>query len=213
MTADSQSVAPAGVIVAGGRSQRMGGGDKFMRPLRGEPILGHVIARSRRQVRALVLNANGDPARLAAFGLPVVSDSVPGYVGPLAGILAGLDWAARQGSGWLASFTADAPFVPLNLVSRLSEAATGAGADIACAASGGRRHPAIALWRVGLRDPLRAAITSEQLYRVDTWAARYRRVEVDFPVDPIDPFLNINEVADLAAAESALSIIQSEGTT
>jgi molybdenum cofactor guanylyltransferase len=200
-------MAVTGVILAGGQARRMGGGDKCLRLLGGRPILAHIIERVRPQVAHLVLSANGDPARFAAFGLEVVADPVPGSVGPLAGILAALDWAAERAreSTFIASFPADTPFVPSDLVSRLVGAALGADADLAWAVSNGQRHPATAVWRVGLREDLRAAITVEKLYRIADWTCRYRLVEVPFAVDAVDPFLNINRAADLEAAERFLA--------
>lgn len=197
----------AGVILAGGLSRRMGGGDKCLRTLGGRPILAHIIERARPQVSALALNANGDPARFAAFGLPVVADSVEGFVGPLGGILAGLDWAAAQAPQcrWLASFAGDAPFLPHDLVVRLVEAVTRDGADLACAASGGQAHPVFGLWRVDLREALRRALVEEQIYKVDRWTARYKLVSVEFPALPVDPFFNANRPEDLAEAERLLA--------
>ena len=149
-----------GLLLAGGQSRRMGGGDKALRLLGGIPLLERVIERLRPQVDALVLNANGDPTRFANFALPVAADTVPGFVGPLAGVLAGLDWAAshRPDCPYVVSAATDAPFLPIDLVVRLAEALDEAGADLACAASGGRSHPVFGLWPVRLRDDLRRAV-------------------------------------------------------
>ena len=192
----------AGVVLAGGLSRRMGGGDKCLRPLAGRPILAHIIERARPQVRALVLNANGDKARFAGFGLPVVADSIAGFAGPLAGVLAGLDWAAaeRPDATHVASFAGDAPFLPRDLVERLA-AALEQGHDLACAASAGRAHPVFGLWPLALRDDLRRALAEEGLRKVDQWTARFRLATIDFPVVPVDPFFNANHPDDLAAAE------------
>jgi molybdopterin-guanine dinucleotide biosynthesis protein A len=196
----------AGVVLAGGLSRRMGGGDKGLRLLGGRPLLAHVVERARPQVAALALNANGDPARFADFGLPVVADSVEGFVGPLAGILAGLDWAAEAAPAcrWVASFAGDAPFLPLDMVARMLSAVTGAGADLAAVASGGRSHPVIGLWPVALRGALRAAIVDEAVRKVDVWTARYTLVTVDYAAEPFDPFFNANRPDDLAEAERIL---------
>ncbi len=197
----------AGVILAGGLSRRMGGGDKCLRELGGRPILAHIVERVRPQVSDLVLNANGDPARFAAFGLPVTADTVTGFAGPLAGVLAGLDWAAANAPQCrrVASFAADAPFLPRDLVARLVAAADRSKADLACAASAGQAHPVFGLWRVDLREALRDALVREQIHKVDRWTARYKLVQVEFPVDPVDPFFNANTVDDLADAERQLS--------
>jgi molybdopterin-guanine dinucleotide biosynthesis protein A len=196
-----------GVLLAGGLARRMGGGDKPLRLLAGRPLLDHVIERLGPQVAGLVLNANGDPARFATYGLPVVGDSIPDYAGPLAGILAGLDWAAdnRPDCPLIASVATDAPFLPADLVARMVGAMTAAGADLACAASGGQAHPVIGLWPVRLRDDLRRALVDEGLRKVDVWTARHRLVEVPFPDQPIDPFFNANRPEDLERAAALLA--------
>lgn len=197
----------AGVILAGGLSRRMGGGDKCLRPIGGKPILAHIVERARPQVGALVLNANGDPARFAAFGLPVAADVVEGFAGPLAGVLTGMEWVLRNAPAcrWLASFASDAPFLPRDLVARLRAAVDADGADLACAASGGQAHPVFGLWRVDLAPALRRALVEEQIFKVDRWTARYRLVQVDFPATPVDPFFNTNRPEDLAEAERLLA--------
>lgn len=200
--------AVAGVLLAGGQSRRMGGGDKSLRPLAGRPLLAHVIERARPQVGPLVLNANGDPARFAAFGLPVAADVVAGFAGPLAGVLTGLEWARANAPDCthVASFASDAPFLPTDLVARLTAAVAEKGAELACAASQGRSHPVFGLWPVGLAEVLRTAIVEGEVRKVDVWTARYRLVTVDFPMldssaGPLDPFFNANHPDDLAAAE------------
>lgn len=197
----------AGVLLAGGLSRRMGGGDKALRKLGGKTILERVVARAQPQVAALMLNANGDPARFAAYGLPVRADLVQGYAGPLAGILTGMVWAqeTRPGCRWLASFACDAPFLPTDLVRRLLAAVERKEADMACAKSGGQTHPVFGLWPVGLQDALRGALVEEEIRKVDAWTARYRLVEVEFACDPIDPFFNTNRPEDLATAEVHLA--------
>jgi molybdopterin-guanine dinucleotide biosynthesis protein A len=192
-----------GVLLAGGQSRRMGGGDKSLRPLGGRTILAQVIERVAPQVRALVLNANGDPARFSEYALPVVPDSVEGFAGPLAGVLAGLDWTAANAADcpWLVSVPTDAPFLPVNLVAKLREAVDREGADMACAASGGRTHPVAALWPVRLRDELRRAMTEEDVRKVDVWTARYKLALAEFPHEPLDPFFNTNRPEDLQEAE------------
>jgi molybdopterin-guanine dinucleotide biosynthesis protein A len=197
----------AGVLLAGGLSRRMGGGDKSLRLLGGRPLLAHVIERLRPQASALVLNANGDPTRFAAFGLPIVADSVPDFAGPLAGVLAGLDWAAAQRPDCthVVSVATDAPFLPKDLIARLAAGMATEGADLACAASSGQAHPVIGLWPVGLRDALRRALVEENIRKVDVWTARYRLAIVAFPADPIDPFFNANRPEDLERAAALLA--------
>jgi molybdopterin-guanine dinucleotide biosynthesis protein A len=193
----------AGILLAGGKSRRMGGGDKCLRLLGGRPILERVISLARRQVETLALNANGDPARFAAFGLKVVADSIADFAGPLAGVLAGLDWAASEAPecSHVASFATDAPFFPDDLVSRLVAAVEAAGAELACAASDGRTHPVFGLWPVALREALRRAMAIEGLRKVDAWTGRYRIAVAAYGIQPFDPFFNTNRPEDLAAAE------------
>ena len=198
--------AVAGVLLAGGLSRRMGGGDKCLRALGGRTLLERVIERARPQVSALVLNANGDPARFASYGLPVTADAVKGFAGPLAGVLTGLEWAARNAPEceWVASFATDAPFLPTDMVQRMVDALAAEHAEMACAASGGRAHPVFGLWPVSLADALRRALVAEEVRKVDVWTARYRLIEVEFPAEPIDPFFNMNRPEDLKAAERLL---------
>jgi molybdopterin-guanine dinucleotide biosynthesis protein A len=185
----------------------MGGGDKCLRPLGGQPILARVIARAQPQVGALVLNANGDPARFAAFGLPVAPDLVEGFAGPLAGILAGLLWvrAHHPGVAWVASFPTDVPFFPADLVARLTAARAAQNADLACAESGGRVQPVFGLWPVALADVLHRDLADGSARKVDMWTARQRVATVAYPVEPFDPFLNINRPEDEAAAERLIA--------
>ena len=198
-----------GVLLAGGLSRRMGGGDKALRLLGGKTLLDHVINRMRPQVAALVLNANGEPSRFARFGLPVVADSIAGFAGPLAGILAGLDWAAanRPDCAHIVSVATDAPFLPVDLVARLARGMANAGAELACAASSGQMHPVIGLWPVNLREALREAVVAEGIRKVDQWTARYRLAAVEFPDETpgVDPFFNANRPEDLDRAATLAS--------
>ena len=196
-----------GVLLAGGQARRMGGGDKGLQILGGRPIIEFIIDSARPQVAALVINANGDPERFSAFGLDVVADVIEGFAGPLAGVLTGMEWAAAKGpgTGWVATFATDAPFVPLDLVSRLSAAVEKDGADMACAVSGGRAHPVFGLWPVALAADLRRAMEDEDMRKIDRWTARYHLIEVDFSADPFDPFFNINSPDNLDEAERLLS--------
>ena len=205
-----------GLLLAGGQSRRMGGGDKALRLLGGRPLLQRVIDRMRPQVAALILNANGDPARFAGFGMPVVADSIPDFAGPLAGILAGLDWAAahRPDCPVIASVATDAPFLPENLVSNLHEGMEAEGAELACAASAGQPHPVIGLWPVRLRDDLRHALVEEGIRKVDVWTSRYRLATVSFPELSlgdgltIDPFFNANRPEDFDRAAALLDRLE-----
>jgi molybdopterin-guanine dinucleotide biosynthesis protein A len=192
----------AGVLLAGGLSRRMGGGDKSLRQLGGKTILERVVARAKPQVHHLALNANGDAARFAQYGLPVVADSIGDFAGPLAGVLAGLDWAAETmlDATHLASFATDAPFLPLDLVARMAAAVSDGQHDLACAASGGRSHPVFGLWPLSLRGDLRAALAGG-LHKVDRFTAGYRLATVEFATAPYDPFFNANAPEDLAEAE------------
>jgi molybdopterin-guanine dinucleotide biosynthesis protein A len=197
----------AGVILAGGLARRMGGGDKCLLPLGAGTLLDAVIARLRPQVETLVLNANGDPARFARFGLEVVSDPVPGFAGPLAGVLAGLEAAAGRNPPfpWVVSVAADTPFFPTDLVARLLEAVAREGAELVCASSSGRPHPVFGLWPARLAGELRRALVEEGLRKIDAWTARYRLALVDWPGEPLDPFFNVNTPEDLAEAARLLA--------
>lgn len=196
-----------GVLLAGGLARRMGGGDKCLRRLGGKTILAHIVGRVRPQVDRLLLNANGDPVRFEAYSLPVAGDTVDGFAGPLAGVLAGMEWAKAHAPGcrWLASFPTDAPFLPIDLVDRLAVAVADGAADMACARSNGRSHPVVGLWPVRLAADLRRAMVEEEIRKVDIWTARHRLAEVDFPAEPIDPFFNANRPQDLEAAERMLA--------
>jgi molybdopterin-guanine dinucleotide biosynthesis protein A len=193
------------VVLAGGLARRMGGGDKPLRLLEGRPMLDHVLARLAPQAAAVVLNANGDPARFAAWGLPVLADGVPDYAGPLAGVLAALDWAAalRPDLPWVVSAPGDSPFLPGDLVARLHQARDAAGTAMACARSGGWTHPPVGLWPVALRGELRAALEAGER-KIDRWTARFGCAEAAWPADPVDPFFNANTPEELAEAARLL---------
>ncbi len=195
-----------GIVLAGGLARRMGGGDKTLTTLAGRPILAHILERLRSQVDGLILNANGDPARFASFGVPVCADEAPDHPGPLAGVLAGMTWAARHRPAATHILTApgDAPFPPADLAARLATPIAAGRADLTCAMSDGRRHPVIGLWPVALASDLRAALIDEGVRKVDIWTGRHRCEPVSFDIDLVDPFFNINTVDDLAQAEAAL---------
>ncbi len=190
-----------GVILAGGRSRRMGGGDKALLTVGRQSILERVIERLAGQTSRLVLNANGDVARFLPFGLPIVPDTSPDYGGPLFGMLAGMRWAERNSdAGWIATAPADAPFLPRDLVSRLAEGLTD-DAAIAVCRSRGRLHPVIGLWPVALADALEAWLADQPQRAAHAWLATRRCSVVDFAMDgDVDPFFNVNTPADLDVA-------------
>ncbi len=191
-----------GCILAGGLARRMGGGDKGLIRLGGRLVLDHVLDRLKPQVGQVVLNANGDPARFEAYDLPVVPDSVEGFAGPLAGVLAGLEWTRGNTSAeWMATAATDTPFFPVDFVTRMLAAIEASGGDMACAASHGRHHPVFGLWPVRLADDLRHALVDEDIRKVDVWTARHRLVAVEFACDPHDPFFNVNRPEDVQQAE------------
>jgi molybdenum cofactor guanylyltransferase len=200
--------ATLGLVLAGGLARRMGGGDKARIEIGGTTILARVLARLKPQCATVILNANGDPARFADTGLPVVPDSVPDFAGPLAGILAGLDWAAAHAPQIqdIASVPGDCPFLPTDLVARLAAARAAARKPLACARSGEWRHPVVALWPVRLREDLRHVLVDEGLHKIETWTARHGVAIADWPVAPVDPFFNVNTPEDIAAAERLTAI-------
>lgn len=190
----------AGVLLAGGRSRRMGGNDKMLLDVAGQSILQRVITRARPQVSAMLLNANGDPARFSSIDLPIRADVIDGYAGPLAGILTGMEWVkeTRPEIRWLVSLATDTPMFPEDLVARLLAAVTTEGADIAFARSGLFDHPVFGLWPVRLADDLRRALVEENVRKLGLWCARYKAVRVLWPDGDADPFFNINTPEDVA---------------
>ena len=205
-------VRPLGVILAGGLARRMGGGDKSLLSLGAScRVLDQVIARLGEQVDQMVLNANGDPARFDEFGLPVVADSLDGFLGPLAGVLAGLDYAAEHGFDHIVSVAADTPFFPTNLVSALETASKHMDVPIALAATkieGGEtvRHPTFGLWPVALRDDLRSAL-QDGLRKVVLWTDQHGAETHVFESGEIDPFFNINTPEDLELANKMMETL------
>ena len=198
---------PLGVILAGGRATRMGGGDKGLRHVGDRRLIDHVIDRLAPQCGAVALNANGDPARFATLGLPVLADSLPDRPGPLAGVLAGLDWAADRGAEAIVTAAADTPFFPHDLVARLQASAGPSG--LALAASRGSdgqvwRQPTFGLWPVALRGDLRAAL-EDGLRKIVLWTERHAAGQAVFQADAIDPFFNVNTPDDVAEAEAMLA--------
>jgi molybdenum cofactor guanylyltransferase len=192
-----------GLILAGGLARRMGGGDKARIRIGGRTILDRVLERFTPQCLGVILNANGDLARFADTGLPVVADSVPDFAGPLAGILAGLDWAAEHTPDieYVASVPGDCPFLPHDLVARLHAARLAAEKPLACARSGDWRHPVAALWPVTLRADLRKALIEESLHKIEIWTGRHGVAIAEWPTAPVDPFFNVNTPEDVEEAE------------
>jgi molybdopterin-guanine dinucleotide biosynthesis protein A len=197
-----EAPATLGLVLAGGLARRMGGGDKALIRIGEQTILDRVLERLAPHCTGIILNANGDPARFARFGLPVVPDDVEGFAGPLAGILAGLDWAVRNAPGvaWLVSAPGDCPFLPRDLVLRLHAARAAAGTPLACAQSGTWRHPVVGLWPVALRDDLRGALLNEGLRKIEVWTARHGVALAAWPAEPVDPFFNVNTPEDASEA-------------
>ena len=193
-----------GGVLAGGLARRMGGDDKPMQRIAGRSLLDRVIERLSPQCDGLILSANGDPSRFAAFGLPVIADGVADFPGPLAGILAALEWTAghRPDIAWVASAATDCPFLPRDLISGLHRARAAENAELAVAASGGQSHPVIGLWNVGLRQALRQALVADDIRKISRWTARYRLATATWPTEPIDPFFNVNTPEDIVRAET-----------
>ncbi len=202
-----------GLLLAGGQARRMGGGDKCLLELDGKPMLARAIERLHPQVVPLAINANGDPRRFLAFGLPVVDDVVPGFAGPLAGILTGLTWLSDVApeAGWLVTAATDTPFFPRDLAAKLLAAALDQRAKVAFAVSDGRTHPVFGLWHLSLREELAKALTQEDERKIDRFAARHRVARVTFAHERLDPFFNVNRPADVAEAARLLELVE-EGT-
>lgn len=197
-----------GVLLAGGQSRRMGGGDKGLLPFGGGTLMGHVIGRLEPQVDAIIINANGDHRRFSRYNLPVVADPCEGFAGPLAGVLAGMIWAQamRPHALWLATAACDTPFFPEDYVIRLLEATGGRYPAIALSASGGQVHPVFGLWPVALAADLSEALGSGTRKVLD-WTSRHPTVTFEFKAieadgHQIDPFFNANTPEELAQAEA-----------
>jgi molybdopterin-guanine dinucleotide biosynthesis protein A len=204
MTANRATASPAtiGAILAGGLARRLGGGDKTLREVGGQSVLTRLIERLRPGVTRVIINANDDPARFVSHRLPIVPDTLPDHPGPLAGVLAALDWTAASEPSieWVVTVPGDAPFLPRDLVARMHEAVRREGAHLACASSLGRTHPVVALWPVSIRDELRHVLTERGIRRIDRFTAPYTRAVVEWDAIPADPFFNVNTPEDLAEA-------------
>lgn len=202
----------AGLVLAGGLARRMGGRHKAFLELGGRPLVAHVVDRLRPQVAHVAISANAEGERLQAYAWPVLTDPVPGFAGPLAGVLAGLEWlrAAHPKIPWLLSVAVDTPFFPRNLAARMLAALKREGADMAVAECGGRVHPVFALWPVAVADDLRCAL-EEGVRKVECFTARYRLARVPFRHVAVDPFFNINSPEDLVHAERLVQEFQGRG--
>jgi molybdenum cofactor guanylyltransferase len=192
-----------GVILAGGLSRRMGGGNKSLLVFEGLTLLEHVAQRLAPQCESLIINANSEFPSFENLPFPVVPDLVGGSLGPLAGILTALEWTAthRPGIEWIASIPGDTPFIPLDLVPQLHEARHEAERPLACASSGSQVHFAVGLWPVSLRQDLRQALLENGMRSVSDWAGLHGYAEASWPVEPVDPFFNINTPDDWAEAK------------
>lgn len=193
-----------GVILAGGQARRMGGGDKGTIILGGLTLFDRVIDRLGPQVDRLVLNANGDPERLIEYGLPVIPDTLEDHPGPLAGVLAGMEYAAAEGYDYIATAAADTPFFPIDLVENLIDARDAARKPFALAASRDEvkvaRHPTFGIWPVSYRHDLKAAL-EDGVRKVVLWTDKHGAAQHIFPEEA---FFNINTPEDLAEAELRL---------
>lgn len=189
------------VLLAGGLATRMGGGDKGLKKVEGKPIIERVLETLKKQVGPLVLNANGDGERFKQYGFDVIEDSVKGFVGPLAGVLAGMDWLAENHGtcAWMLSAPTDTPFIPADLVKRLYDCQMETGAQVVMAHSNGFDHPVVALWSVALRDDLQTALIDEEMRKIKKWTSRYKVASVEWTCDERDPFFNVNSPEDLAS--------------
>jgi molybdopterin-guanine dinucleotide biosynthesis protein A len=199
-----------GVLLAGGRSSRMGGGDKCLLPLAGQPMLAQIIERLRLQVSNLVINANGDVARFEAFDLPVIGDRLGGHAGPLAGVHAGIEWARahRPRSRFIVTVATDTPFFPTDLIARFRAAIGDAEPRLLVARSEKGVHPVFGLWPVSLAPVLEESVKTG-MRKVQAWVADHDAEQIFFPAIDIggrriDPFFNINRPEDLAEAEALL---------
>ena len=194
------------VILAGGLSRRMGHIDKAFIGLDNKPLLAHVLGQMQPQTAITIINANGDPERFSQWGLPVVADTVEDFPGPLAGVLAAMEWNRKHQpqNRWIISVPVDSPFVPGDLVTRLLVSVEQNRADMACAKSNNRHHPVIGLWPVALADNLRQSITCESIRKVDLWTSRFNLVHTEFDTTNGDPFFNINRPQDVEQAEQIL---------
>ena len=193
-----------GILLAGGKSRRMGGGDKCLLRMGGKTILQHAIDRATPQVGNLILNINGDPDRFSHYNLNIVSDDIGNFAGPLAGVLTGMHWVKENHPEckWIVTFPTDTPFFPMDLASQLYDAVSDNKAELACAASGGRHHPVFGIWPVNLFAALKVAMIDNGVRKIDDWTSDYNLKTVKFEFRKIDPFFNINRPEDFQYAET-----------
>ena len=197
-----------GVILAGGQSRRMGAGDKAWKKLAGRFLIEHVVARAAPQVDLLAINTAQPSSVYDPLNIPVIPDCLPGQLGPLVGVLSGLEWARTQTPycRWMASFAVDTPFFPHDLVACLLKTLRQEDADIACAISGQRHHPVFSLWPVALADDLKTCL-KQGIRKIEDWTNRHHVAWHRFEDQPMDPFFNINRPEELATAESMISTL------
>jgi molybdopterin-guanine dinucleotide biosynthesis protein A len=196
-----------GLILAGGQARRMGGVDKALLMLRGQTLIERAVAGAKPQVSELIINANGDVSRFARLGVPVISDRIQGFLGPLAGILAGLEWMRenRPDANFMASFACDCPFFPTDMVRRLLKTLQTEKASVAIAASGTRHHPVFALWSAAIEETSESVLKDRGLRKMDDFVDTLPNARVVFSSDLVDPFFNVNTPDDLARAEALMA--------
>ena len=200
-----------GIILAGGLSRRMGGGDKGLLMLGETSIIERVIDKILPQVGSLAININGDSSRFPDYKLPIIPDSIKGYLGPLSGILAGMEWAFKNGNRYIATVAADTPFLPDDLIKRLHAMVKSKNLNIGIAASRILTvddvfiHPTIGIWEVALKDDLRDALANDTR-KIMFWAKKFKLDYYYFDTSDklSDPFFNINTPDDLEEAKYRL---------
>ena len=195
---------PPAVILAGGRSSRMGGGDKCLLPMNGKSLIAHVLAAVTPQTGDILINTNNDPAAYLKFGMPVLPDVIPGFQGPLAGLLTGMLWSRRRHprQAYILSVAGDVPLLPPDLVAQLARNLTDQKADIAIARCAQGLHPTIGLWPVDLADRLEHDLMETALRAMREWSGQFRVAEVTFASASL---ININTPAELAACRGPLA--------
>ena len=203
----------AGVILAGGLATRMGGGDKTLKEIGERKILDIVIERIRPQVSGLVFNTNNDPVIYSDLDIPIISDQFKNSYGPLAGILAGMEWACQKGYSLMVSIAGDTPFFPEDLVAKLVFNQQQNQESIVLAATRDKtsgkiyRHPTFGLWSVHLRHDLKANLDNG-VRKIVQWTDQHQGKLVEFPIGKVDPFFNINTPGDLQEAERLIRYLQ-----